>query len=259
MSRKPKSTKPRRAKGKGPARRGRRAVKNTPEYASLSVRRTGVTGNVNQMYSLMNTSLDQFQRAVTVAQAYQHYRIKYINVTIKPLYDTFAVQGAGWAKPKLYYMLDKAGSIPTNINLEGLKQMGAKPRDLDEKPLQIGWRPSVLQVDMTNGGGAGVGQATAYKISPWLSTSNVAVAQPWNASSVDHLGVYYYVEAVATGAPPAPLSYFVDVEVQFEFKKPLVYNSVGLTDALPLTFAKLDMSPDGVEGGSDGITIPKLQ
>ena len=27
-------------------------------------------------------------------------------------------------------MIDKAGAIPTNITLEGLKQMGAKPRAL---------------------------------------------------------------------------------------------------------------------------------
>lgn len=262
---------PRKPKTGAPKKRGQRKrvsvprrIRNTPEYASLSVKRTmaapppGGNFNVNQMYSLMNISLDQFTRAVNVAQAYQHYRIKYVKLTIKSPYDTYANQAGGWTKPNAYYMIDKAGAIPTNINLEGLKQMGAKARALDEKPLHIGWRPSVLTVDMTAGGGAGVGQATAYKISPWLSTSNVAVFQPWNASSVDHLGVYWYVEAGATGAPPAPLIYLCEVEVQFEFKKPLIYNSVGLSDALPAEFAKLDLSPDGVEGGSDGITIPKL-
>lgn len=255
-------SKPRRRPAVRRPRRVHRAIRNTPEYASLSCRATltapgGGNFNVNQMYNLMNTSLGQFTRAINVAQAYQHYRIKYINITLKSPYDTYALQGVGWAKPKLYYMIDKAGAIPTNVNLEGLKQMGAKPRDLDEKSLHIAWRPSILQVDMTAGGGAGVGQATQYKISPWLSTSNVAVAQPWNASSVDHLGVYWYVEAVATGAPQQ-LQYLCEVEVQFEFKKPLIYNSIGLSDALPVQLAKLDLSPDGVEGGSDGITIPKL-
>lgn len=265
IARKKKVSKPRRRPVVRRPRRVRRAIRNTPEYASLSVRRTftapgGGNFNVNQMYTLMNTTLDQFDRAATVAQAYQHYRIKYINITVKSPYDTYASQAAGWSKPKLFYMLDKAGALPTNINLEGLKQMGAKPRDLDEKPLNIGWRPSVLQVDMIAPGGPGVvnGQATQYKISPWLSTSNVSVGQPWNPSTVDHLGVYWYVEAAATGVPPAPLIYFVEVEVQFEFKKPLISNSVGLSDALPAITAKLDLSPDGVEGGTDGITIPKL-
>lgn len=51
-------------------------------------------------------------------------------------------------------MIDKAGAIPTNITLEGLKKMGAKPRALDEKPIVIGWKPSVLENVMTAGGGA---------------------------------------------------------------------------------------------------------
>ena len=34
-------------------------------------------------------------------------------------------------------MIDKAGAIPTNITLEGLKQMGAKPQALDEKPVPM--------------------------------------------------------------------------------------------------------------------------
>ena len=125
---------------RGPRKGGKaagRRTRNVAEYASLSEQRTmSVSGGftTNNLYSLMNTSLDQFKRASTVAQGYQHYRIKYIKVSVKPTFDTYQTVGGGPAtissKPNLYYMIDKAGAIPTNITLEGLKQMGAKPRAL---------------------------------------------------------------------------------------------------------------------------------
>jgi len=235
----------------------KRAVrKNVSEYASLSETRTivapGTNNLINTMYSLMNTSLDQFTRAPLVAQGYQHYRIKHITLKLKPPFDSY-VSGAttGSAKPYLYYMIDKAGAIPTNISLEGLKQMGAKPRAFDEKQLLISWSPSVLQDVLTVGGAAPVAQGSAYKISPWLNTSNLTVGAPWNASTVDHLGVYWYVAAPVFGAPT--IAYEVEVEVQFEFKKPLITRSTSSVHAVPVQMAALNDSSDGIVGGADGI------
>lgn len=237
----------------------RKRTKNVKEFASLSCTRTlqvPSTGNpvVNTLYSLMNTSLDQFPRAVNVATAFQHYRINYIQVRFKPDADTFApVVGGSTNKPMLYYMIDKAGALPTNITLEGLKQMGAKPRDFDEKDVTIGWRPSVLEVAMTAGGGALVGgQAAKYRISPWLSTSDTAVFQPWNASTVDHLGLYWFVAASQQGGAQ-PLAYQIEVEVQFEFKKPLVTGSTGDHTAIGAILAIENRSADGIVGGVDGV------
>lgn len=251
--------KKKRAVRRAPVRRRRYAKKtNVSEYASLSETRTivapGTNNMINTMYSLMNTSLDQFTRAPLVAQAYQHFRIKNIALRLKPPFDTF-VSGSttGTAKPYLYYMIDKAGAIPTNISLEGLKQMGAKPRAFDEKQLTISWSPSVLQDVLTVGGAAPVAQGSAYKISPWLNTADTTVGSPWNASTVDHLGVYWYVEAPVAGTAT---SYEIDVEVQFEFKKPLIARSVSTTHAVAVQFAVPDGSPDGIVGGSDGLTVP---
>lgn len=238
-----------------PVRRGRKAVTNVPEYASLSETRTMVppVGGfvLNTMYSLMTTTLDQFDRATQVAKAYQFYRIKHISLKLKPPFDTY-ISGAtlGTAKPYLYYMLDKAGALPTNITLEGLKQCGAKPRAFDEQQLLIKWSPSVLQDAMVTGGAAPVSQGSAYKISPWLNTNSVSVGQPWNPSSVDHLGVYWMVAAAIIGQGPA---YDIEVEVQFEFKKPLVNTSTSETNAVPCAPAQLNRSPDGIVGGVDGI------
>lgn len=244
-------------KGKKGMRRVRR-IRNTPEYASLSEQRTMTVSNGfsnNTLYNLMNTSLSQYVRATQVAKAYQHYRIKYIKLSIKPVWDAYVYSGTPGSvgKPNVYYMIDKAGSVPINITLEGLKQMGAKPRALDERPVHIGWRPSVLDVTLTGGGGAPTAQGSKYVISPWLNTTDESVSTPWNPSSVDHLGVYWYVEAPIQGGGNQP--YTVDVEVQFEFKKPLIATSVGNFAAVPAQLAQLNASRDGVvdarPGGDD--------
>ena len=167
---------------KGPGRLKRRFVrragsKNTVEYASMSEARTmSAPGpapfNTKTLYSLMDTSLSQFTRAQQVAQAYQHYRIKYIQLKIRSSFDTYAVNPTTpIGKPYLYYLIDKAGAIPTNVSLEGLKMAGAKPRALDEQTLLIGWRPSVLEASMTAGGPALSAQGAKYTMSPWLNTN----------------------------------------------------------------------------------------
>lgn len=235
----------------------RNRTKNTPEYASLSETRSmSVSGGfmTNALYSLMNTSLDQFTRAPLVAKAYQHYRIKYIELRIKPTYDTFATGGT--TKFHLYYMIDKAGAIPTNITLEGLKQMGAKPISLDENTRKIGWKPSVLDLAMTQGGGAPLSQGAQYKLSPWLNTNaNSVDIAVWNPSTVDHLGVYWYINQIAGADSP----YEVEVEVQFEFKKPLIATSVGAVSAIPAGIAQLNASKDGVvddRPNGDDVLLP---
>jgi len=229
---------------------------NVPDKASLSETRTILAsgGNiVNTLYSLMNTSLDQYTRAPLVAQGYQHYRIKNISLKFKPPFDSYVnTTTVGYSKPYLYHMIDKAGAIPTNITLEGLKQMGAKPRALDEKPLLISWAPSVLQDALTAGGAVPTSQGSAYKISPWLNTSNITAGSPWNPSTVDHLGVYWFLEAPGSGSPQT-FFYEVDVEVQFEFKKPLITRSVSSVHAIPAQLAQLNDSPDGIVGGVDGV------
>lgn len=231
---------------------GRRRVRDVPDLASLSVKRTLTPvggGNFvsNQMYDMRNTDLASYARAVQVAQAYQHYRIKKISLTIKLAYDTYQQANAlpgGGSRPNLYYMIDKSGSIPNNITLEALKQMGAKPFQADEKPFVISWRPSVLTGDAQ---APGVLASAQYKISPWLSTSANPLANPWAASTIDHLGVYWYMDQVFGGG----VQYTAEVEVQFQFKKPLAIVTAGSQLSQSVAVAVLDDSPDGIVGGGD--------
>ena len=245
---------------KGPGGLKRRFIrragsKNTVEYASMSEARTmSAPGpapfNTKTLYSLMDTSLSQFTRAQQVAQAYQHYRIKYIQLKIRSSFDTYAVNPTTpIGKPYLYYLLDKSGTVPTNISLEGLKMSGAKPRALDEKTLLIGWKPTVLEVSMTAGGPALSAQGAKYVTSPWLNTNaNSVNPGAWTPSTVDHLGVYFYVDQQIGVAQP----YTVEVEVQFEFKKSFIANAVSQVHALPVVPRQLNQSKDGVVDVSPG-------
>lgn len=236
-----------------PKVRRRRAFRRSgvPEYASLSVKRSlagPVGGNfgIGVLYSLMDTSLAQFPRAVQVAGAYQHYRIKRISVTFKPSFDSIVAQaGVVATKPRLYWMIDKSGAIPTNIALEGLKAMGARPREIDEKPVVVSWAPSVLDATMN---AAPNSIASKYQVSPWLSTASVPV-QPgvFVPSDVDHLGLYWFIDSLNN---PIGQQFQIEVEVQFQFKKPLT-NILSAVNAIKATFAAINDSPDGIVGGHD--------
>ena len=129
-------------------KRGFRPAKNVAEWASCSVTQwIGQVTTANVMYNLRNISLSQFQRAVQVAQAYQHYRIKKVMLEFKPAFDTFAPQSTGGVNlqvPYLIYMIDKSGSVPVNVDSTALGQMGAKPIRFDDKTIKVAYRPSVL-------------------------------------------------------------------------------------------------------------------
>jgi len=246
------------AKGRGAASRPRRAARsgNVPEYASCSVKQTivpsGATSfSANTLYNKINTQLTDFTRANAIAQNYQHFRMKNIKVTFLPTIDT--VQSAGGvSKVYLYYMIDKSGSVATNSTLEALKQMGAKPKALDEKPIVVSWAPSVLNSVLT-ATPAGSSAPGMYKISPWLSTQN-SVGNPgaFTGSVVDHLGLYWYAFTFNGGTT---VQYNVEIEVQFEFKKPLLIALTSAYNAVPAVIPIADNSSDGIADGRDRGTV----
>lgn len=260
----PRTSKPRARRA--PARRAKKAsapsrsVKksgNTPEYASASVKTTllpadGTMFKANTLYNKINTQLSDFPRAVLLGQAYQHYRMSKISITFKPTLDSFVpnqVPSATYSKPYLFYMIDKSGAINTNTTLEALKNMGARPKALDEKPIVVSWSPSILTADATATTAGLAYSAAQYKISPWLSTQ-ATPGQPgaFVASSVDHFGLYWYVDSVLGGQS---ITYQVDIEVQFQFKKPLLHMIPSSTPAVPAVVGVIDNSSDGIADGRD--------
>lgn len=256
-------------RGAGKRRAGRKSG-NVPDQASLSESQSLYSGNqlsgmpadcflFNALYMRRSVKLADFPRAVSVSKAYQYYRIKSIRLTMRPTFDAIAPTGAqpigGLTKPSLYYMLDKSGSIPLNVSLEGLKQMGARPIAFDEKPVKINYAPSVLSLVDSGGAFAGTGVGAQYKISPWLATSStpgaVGVVNP---SLVDHLGVFWFVNMPNLNYDGQSKTFYTtEIEVQFEFKKPVWTASLSDTPAMEPYTAVLDTSPDGVDNAEETI------
>lgn len=226
--------------------KGRR-VRNVPDKASCSCVRTLAQASTNQMYSYDNFQLADFQRASDIAKNYQRFRMTGIKLTWKPVYDTYSSATPN-QKPNLYYIIDKSGSIPDNITLEALKQSGARPHRFDEKPISATWKPSVLNETLNV---AGAGSASGYKVSPLLATNgNATNPGLWVPSTVAHQGIKWYMEA---GGAEQTLN--LEVEIQFEFFKP-IYPALASQPSKGLEYAQLDASPDGVVGGTDGLSVP---
>lgn len=216
----------------------RRLPKNVPEMASCSEVLQLLDGESNQMYGPSTVDLTLFKRARGIAAGYQEFRITNVKFTFKPQFDTFAATtdaATALRVPNMYYMIDKAQTLPANTTLATLRSMGAKPHRFDDKSVVVSWSPGV-QIAANNGALA----ASLVKplISPWLAT-NATPDAAWTPSGVDHAGIFYQLDA---GALPGDgqYEYGVDVEVQFQFRKPLMIVAAGENDVLakdPITRA----------------------
>lgn len=235
-------------------RRKRVFSRNVPEYASCSVSRTlqGAPGSdflSGVFYQYRNISLADFPRAVQVAQAYQFFRIKSIKYTFKTYADTYATGGAG--RPNLYWLIDRGQNLVNTsaYTLENLKQMGCRPTACDERPKSFVFRPAVNEAILGNAASATLWSKP--RLSPWLSTyQNASTASPWTPSQVPHSGMCWVMEQAN---PPNGPTYGVDIEVQFQFMKPLVQLETSAPQAIKAVIAEINNSPDGIVGGHDGI------
>lgn len=216
------------------------------DSASLTCTATLNPLSTNTPIVVNGTNLSQFSRAVAVAKGYQRYRITGLKLTFKPAYDTYAQNTGALQKPYMYYIIDKSDMIPNTFTLEALKQAGAKPRALDEKPISIFWRPSVVN-ESEQGGTAIAG--VSYKVSPWLSTNIDNNTATWNPSTVLHLGAKIYFDQAGGNS-----TVNAEMEVQFQFIKPFYYFMPSTVPPQVATIATIDNSPDGIVGGSDGIS-----
>lgn len=224
--------------------RPRANPRNVAEWASMSCKQTIITQagadyQCNNMYGLVGViKLTGFLRAMEVAKAYQFYRIKSVSVTYKFPFDTFAPGNV--ARPNFYYIVDKARAISPLITLESLKEMGARPRQCDEKPISVTWAPSVLQ-DVDAVGGA---EPAQYNISPWLSTAH---------QDVNHEGLVWYAEQILFGGTAQ--IYHAELELQFEFKKPQLYPTAveGGAPLKPMEYSRGATRDNSSNGIVDGI------
>lgn len=212
-------------------RRSARKSHNVPEMASCkelySV--TGMTSNTP--YKDVEQNLGDFMRASAIAASYQEFRMKYIKYKFIARYNTFQAstnESTVFPIPLLYTRIDVAGSLPTSTSITQLKEMGCKPVRFT-KNLTRAWAPGV-QLGTSNAVGAAI-LATKPLISPWLMTNKTVDTLGWDANDTDHFGLYWYMETA--GLPgDGTYEYDAEVEVGFEFRKPLAQPPVGQSQAI---------------------------
>lgn len=140
----------------------------------------------------------------------------------------------------------------TAYTLENLKQMGCRPTACDNRPKSFVFRPSINEAVLGNAASATLWSKP--RLSPWLSTNQYATtATNWSPSQVPHSGMCWIMEQANPNETP---TYGVDVEVQFQFMKPLVELQAQAKPAVNAIMSTIDASPDGIEGGLDKTSVP---
>lgn len=187
----------------------------------------------NATYNYESFRLSDSTRAASIAAAYQQYRISNVRLTWKPLYDTYAPGGVGGiTKPVLYHMVDRSRSIQDSFTLDILRQMGCRPRALDEKPIQVNFKPGVL---ILGDSGSTGGQPAVVRYSPWLSTNENTddPLAPWAPSQVNHQGIKFVIQSADGHETPVE----IQAEYQIEFKKPNWVTPAGTAVAKTMVLA----------------------
>jgi len=187
-----------------------------------------------------NTALaaGTFNRSQQVAAAFQEYRIKYVKLTFKPSADTFPIM-SGNIIPQIYFQMNKFNAIPTNATLQTLLDMGCRPIRFDDKNISRAWKPTVL----LGADQVGLSAVNAQKplTTPWLSTNNNAQNPGivWAPSNVEHLGCVFIVQKPNPATPT--INYNVDIEVVFQFRRPL--STTGDTSQPAITLSGEEIRP----------------
>jgi len=173
-----------------------------------------------------------YDRAQAVAAAYQEFKVRYVKFTIRPSADTFPL-AAGNVIPQLYFQVDKANTIPINATLQTLQDMGCRPIRFDDKNIVRTYRPNILVGADTTGLGI---DAAVVKAAPWLST-NATAGNPttvWSPSAVDHIGCCMFITKINPLTPAVNVN--VEIEVVFDFRKPLWRSTVGMGESNSVSF-----------------------
>lgn len=223
--RRARAPRPRRGPRRSAIARGPRKSFNQPEWASCTEVISQQLLTTNIMYGPNINQLAQFRRAVQIGGGYQEYRITGVKFKFTPRFDTFPATtdlAQAISVPYMYHMVDRAGVIKPGASLAQLKSMGATPKRFDDKTLTVAYKPSVLNsVESTL---AGAVNYTRPMISPWLATMNDPTSPLYNPSTVQHRGLWFILDA--KGLPgDATYEYDVDIEVNFQFRKPLFPSS----------------------------------
>jgi len=224
-----------------------RPMTNRSEYATCRELYDVKGMQSNTPYSDIEQNLAFYPRAAAIAENYQFFRIKYVKYTFIQRYNVFQAttdEANAFPMPQLYFQIDKAGSLPTNTAINQLKEMGCKPHKFTRN-IVVAWKPGV---SITTGNQNNAAQLnTGVKISPWLMTNRSPETAGWVVNDTDHKGLYWEMSSAALPGD-GTYSYDAEVEVVFEFKKPLGQPTASQPPAIRVsTLQKKRTLPNGTE------------
>ena len=209
---------------KGGKRRSRKPTTNSTKsmikdnYAKCSsIGRTTVL-NTNTAYNFEFQLVNGSTRVLNVAKAYQEFKIDYVEVRLKPYYDTYGTTAAtaGITAPQLYHQIIKDPSVTDMTDISQFRLNGINPMPFSKDGNKV-WRykpaASLLPEGMAATSASGV-----IKVSPWLDTEsfNSTSAAP-AFSTTQHFGSALWIDSQE--ATPAPVA-TVEVEIHYVFRKP---------------------------------------
>lgn len=189
---------------------------NHASISSMSGVPTTLQSNTayNFQFSLQNAP----NRVINVAKSYQEFKIDYVEVRLKPFYDTYAttVATAGLVAPQLYHQIIKDPSVVDMVDISQFRFNGINPMPFAKDGNKV-WRYKPA---------AGIGAesigpsqpSTMIRVSPWLDTEAIGSTAGVPVFS----GTAHYGSSLWIYTPdPTPVNCAqVEVEVHYKFRKP---------------------------------------
>lgn len=168
--------------------------------------------------------LSKFPRASAIAQQYQEFKIDYLEVRIKPYFDTYnsvpgmtPPTGSLTRAPQLYKYVVKTGeTAPADANWFRANGVNAITLAKD-KNITMRYKPAIRVGDTTTSTGAGTGFNT-IKVSPWLST-NDTTAVGFVPNTTVHYGHCVFIDSQQASTTNTEVCQ-MEIEAHFVFRKP---------------------------------------
>jgi len=160
-----------------------------------------------------SVKLQDFTRALDIADNFQEYRITKVVYKYTPLFDTF-IDTAGSNSLPYLYSSRQILPPPASFGIAYLKALGAKPRRLDDKTLTVSYTPNVNAV-MTSDLSGGVIQSTSPRYKPWISTHIYTTTT--SMDNTNHYGHQFWIDQLQAAAGN---QCSLEVTAHFEFRKP---------------------------------------
>lgn len=206
----------------------------TDNMAKLSSVQTPTSGQAIQSQTMYSGTfqLANSARATALAPNYSQYKIDYVEVRIKPLFDTFVNSITASYAPNLYFYINKSGQSGVTT-LTNLKSMGLNPKPFSKDGFYTyRFKPSVI-IDVVGGTTPfpQSGSAVMRKNSPWLNTNILPFGSTgFNLDTTLHWGYNLFIEVPGATATDVAT---IEVETHFCFRYPLSVSAPGDQLVLP--------------------------